>query len=92
MRTHKLLVLVGDSEYVQESLSTRVPDEVCKTIHYNEEPYMTVIEVRHENVADNMVELEDDMGGHFTFIRDIRGKLYYCDDYMTKTDLINHFE
>ncbi len=92
MKSYKLLCLVGDSEYVQESLSTRVPEEVCKTIYYNEMPYIRVIEVRHENPEDNFVKLEDDMGGHFSFLRDINGKLFYVDEYWTKTDLINKFE
>jgi hypothetical protein len=91
-KTHKLLVLIGDSEFIQESLSSRVTQEVCDQIFYNKEPYMRVIEVCHEDPKDNMVELDDDMEGTITFIRDIHGKLYYCDDYLSKTDLINKFE
>jgi hypothetical protein len=92
MKPTKFLVVVGDSEYAMDSLSSRVSDEVRDQIFYNEEPHLTVIECAHPDIADNFVDLEDDCGGSTTFIRDVDGTLWYVDDWMTKTDLINRFE
>ena len=89
---HKFLIINGDSEFVMNWLSPKVSDEVRKSISYNEEPYLKVIECRHEEFRDNVVSLEDDNDGGVDFVRDINGKLFYFADYWRKTDVIDAFE
>jgi len=91
MRGHKFVIIVGDS-YILEDYD--LTQEVSDQIEWNEDPYLAVVTLPHENFSDNVVVLTHaaDAEDETWVVRDVRGRLWYYMDVMSKMDLILNME
>lgn len=94
MGRHKFLVLVGDSYHLEDY---DLDPQLSKQIYWNEEYFMHVVTCHHERFEDNIVTFllknsYDGVMDEVGLLRDVNGRLWYVDQYMTKMDLIKEFE
>ena len=92
MRGHKFIVLLGDALSIMDM--AQFSDSEIDQIVHSENACMEVITCPHENFHDNVVILVDqnDPENSHSFLRDMRGLLFYFEDHMSKRDCINAFE
>jgi len=92
MKTYKFLVLIplcGD-EYVMDHLGPTEQDAIRDNLFQSHDNQMRVIECKHENLKDNLVTVDGEF--EIDLLCDVNGALYYCEDILSKTDIINMFE
>ena len=88
MRGHKFICLVGSNYWHQ----IRDNKELGEQIKWFDDPWMTVLTFPHEKMEDNFCTIVDDDGEEHEYARDIEGRLWYLDNWMNKTQVVNAFE
>lgn len=92
MRGHKFVCLV-EANYFHEDEFTA---DINKQVVWGDDARLRVLTFPHENFADNLVELRSanssDPDDVFEYARDIDGRLWYVDSWLSKLDIIKAFE
>lgn len=87
-KTHKFQVILGDCYWLMDDIRD---EEIRSKILDNEEPRSKFIVCHHEEVMDNVVQIQG-IEYEWELIRDVNGRLYYYEEILTKTDVVNGFE
>lgn len=76
----KFLILEESNDHMSEFEWDK---EIYEQIQYNSDAYMSFVSCHHPEFADNVVTLTNLEGQEYEFVRDVHGRLWSFNNWMT---------
>lgn len=85
----KFLILEESNDHMSEFEWDK---EIYEQIQYNSDAYMSFVSCHHPEFADNVVTLTNLEGQEYEFVRDVHGRLWSFNNWMTQAACAQGFE